>query len=116
MGAGQFRIKTKYGATSMMEALGIDESRCEELCNAVDEVRAAHPDWNIARVLEQASEVCENQNEALFMMYVFGNHIGFEDGFETAEKLNFVKKAVRSWFEHFQRAHHGRKSFMFSDN
>lgn len=92
MTKGKFKIKLNHEANSMMDALGISPERCEELCNAIDEVGHAHPDWKLGQILEKASEHCETYNEALFMFHVFGEHLG-------AFKYGFLNK-LRSTLAH----------------
>lgn len=95
--AGQFKIKLNHEANSMMEALGIDPERCEELCNIIDETGNKHKDWSLGQILEEASTHCENFNEALFMFHVFGEHLG---AFKYSVLGKLKSMVMQHGFEH----------------
>lgn len=81
-------------AKNPMRALKITPERCEELCTAIEEESSKHTDWSFGKVLNEVYNVhCKNENERLFVMYVFGTHQGGD-----------INQAIGQLFAHINKA------------
>lgn len=97
---GSFKIN-KDG-THMMDTLGINPSRCEELCIGIEQTQSEHQSWSFGQVLQEAMDThCKNDNEKLFMAYVFGTHQG---KFEALDDLGILD-AFRAAHSQFMAQH-----------
>jgi hypothetical protein len=66
--------------SNMMELLGIEPSRCRELCSAIERTATENPGIPFGDIINKASkEHCRDEWEEKFMFYVFGTHQGAED-------------------------------------
>lgn len=91
-------------AQGTMDALGISEDRCVELCNAIEQTWSEHKDWPYGQVLDEVRKVhCKNDNEFAFVLHVFGRHQGFQEG-AAAEHIHTKIKSMFSGLR-FGRAH-----------
>ena len=88
-------MTVKKDAKSMMDALGITEDRCAELCTAIEKVQAENKNWELGEVLDYTFEnICQNRNEERFVMYIFGKHQGIFTGMEIGKEISELENAL----------------------
>lgn len=98
---GKFKVEIEPSISgSLMEALGIEAHRCEELCGLIEDIHEANPELGLSEILSEASKHCQSVNELAFVSFILGKHVGFTEGVHARG----VAKAVQSLFNQMMGA------------